>query len=250
MNNFKNYSAYYNLFYANKDYEKEASYINQLIKTHHPKAKNILNLGCGTGKHDIELAKLGYYIMGVDLSKEMITIAKAENPDTAKIKFKEADVRTLRLNKKYDVVVALFHVMSYQTTNEDLFAIFETAKVHLNKGGIFIFDCWYGPGVLSDPPVSRIRRLQNANVEILRLAEPVQYYDKNIVDVNYEIRVKDKKNLTEEIINETHTIRYLFLPEITIFSKGFIMLNNYTWLTTNTPKNDWYIVSILQKMDK
>ena len=80
--------------------------------------------------------------------------------------------------------------MSYQTENADLAAAFATAAEHLAPGGIFIFDCWYGPGVLTDPPTTRVRRLHGDGIEVTRIAEPVNHYDRNRVDVHYEVIVE------------------------------------------------------------
>ncbi len=79
MIRFNEYARYYNLFYGDKDYKHEAEIIDRLIKKYnYENAKNalkILNLGCGTGKHDHELNCLGYKIKGIDLSEEMVNIA-------------------------------------------------------------------------------------------------------------------------------------------------------------------------------
>ena len=50
-----------------------------------------------------------------------------------------------------------------------------TAAKHLKPNGVFIFDFWYGPGVLTDPPVVRLKRLENEEIEVLRIAEPVMH---------------------------------------------------------------------------
>ncbi|MDW8288418.1 MAG: class I SAM-dependent methyltransferase, partial [Flammeovirgaceae bacterium] len=145
MKIFDIYSEYYDLLYKDKDYQKESEYIHQLIQQYHPSAQTLLNLGCGTGRHDYELAKVGYKITGIDLSDKMINKAIENTPHHLKdkVKFFQGDARNSNLNEKFDVVLALFHVMSYQTTNEDISAFFNTAKNHLKPEGIFIFDCWY-----------------------------------------------------------------------------------------------------------
>ncbi|MDB5228487.1 MAG: SAM-dependent methyltransferase, type 11 [Bacteroidota bacterium] len=240
---FKIYSAYYDLLYNDKDYKHEADYINNLIQENLPGAKTILNLGCGTGRHDFEFAKLGYDVSGIDLSQDMIDIARRTN-NTTNITFDQGDIRTVRLNKKYDVVVALFHVMSYQTGNKDIEAVFETVRLHLKEGGLFIFDYWYGPGVLTDPPVVREKQIENDLIKVVRKAEPVMHYDKNAVEVNYEIQVTEKSNGKENTFREQHMVRYLFLPELSAFAGAFTELNHYTWLTTRRPYTDWYSVSI------
>ena len=120
MKVFNKYSLYYNLLYQDKDYKSEAEYINQLIKKYHNNPKSIFNMGCGTGKHDFLLLKMGYEIIGFDISDKMIEEAqlkKSKHFPNEPIEFIKGDIQNIRLNKKFDVVSSLFHVMSYQTKN-------------------------------------------------------------------------------------------------------------------------------------
>lgn len=213
MKIFEDYAYYYNLFYQDKDYKGEAQYIHKLIQKYNKGSKSILNLGCGTGNHDINLYNLGYEVHGVDLSKDMIVQAK-KNKIKNKLTFDIGDIRNYDINKKFNNVISLFHVMSYQNSNEDLKNAFKTAYKHLTAGGIFIFDCWYGPGVLTDPPAVRVKRIETEKYNIVRIAEPKMYAEKNIVDVCYQIVIADKKNETFKEIKEVHSMRYLFNPEI------------------------------------
>ena len=73
----KEYSQIYDLLYKSKDYEGEVEYLNKLIKKNYKKKiKNILDIGCGTGKHASLLVDKGYHLHGVDMSPQMISIAK------------------------------------------------------------------------------------------------------------------------------------------------------------------------------
>ena len=76
MEVFKDYAYYYNAFYKDKDYRKEAGQVARLLEQFGSRGKQILNFGCGTGQHDIELVKLGYQCTGIDLSSVMIDEAK------------------------------------------------------------------------------------------------------------------------------------------------------------------------------
>ena len=78
MTTLGNYSRYYNLLYKDKDYRGEAGFIHKLIQKYSPDAQNILDLGCGTGRHDLLLAEKGYAITGVDMSEEMLLIARSQ----------------------------------------------------------------------------------------------------------------------------------------------------------------------------
>ena len=122
MNVFQEYARYYDLLYRDKDYEAEARYVDRLIRAHCPEAATILDLGCGTGNHAVCLAGLNYDVTGVDLSRVSITAARTKLESLIglkeKVRFETGDIRSLRLHKTYDAVISLFHVMSYQTTNE------------------------------------------------------------------------------------------------------------------------------------
>ncbi len=143
MNIFENYAAYYDLLYQDKDYNFEVEYLDSLIKKYRPGSNTIFEMGCGTGRHAVFLAKKGYKLHGVDFSKKMVSIAN-ENIEknksiNDKLSFSYGDIRSVRINKKFDVALSLFHVISYQLTNNDLKNAFLTALHHLNKNGLFIF---------------------------------------------------------------------------------------------------------------
>ncbi len=233
MSVFGVYSRYYNLLYKDKDYAAEAEYIHRLVDAHHPRAKTLLDLGCGTGKHALLLANAGYQVTGVDLSEEMLAAARASTATGATPRFLQGDVRSVRIQEKFDVVVSLFHVMSYQTTNQDLKAAFETARQHLAPGGLFIFDCWYGPAVLTERPEVRIRRLADERVFVTRLAEPVLHPNRDLVDVNYHVFIQDKQSGALEELRETHTMRYLFSPEVELLldSAGLRLTKSEEFMT-------------------
>ncbi len=243
MEVFKDYASYYNAFYESKDYGAEAAQVNYLLKQHGENIEKVINFGCGTGKHDIELAKMGYSTSGIDLSSLMIDIAienaKKENLD---IEFSVADIRKFEPLTRYDAVISLFHVMSYQNRNEDILAAFRTARKALDKDGLFLFDAWYGPGVLSDKPSVRVKEVEDGKNKLVRIARPVMYDRKNLVDVCYEVFVIDKETGSTKTINEVHNMRYFFRPEIEFLLKeaGFELIDNLDCVTLKeTSFNSW-----------
>jgi len=122
------------------------------------------------------------------------------------------------LNKTFDAVISLFHVISYQTGNADVSAAFETAREHLNPGGVFILDVWYGPAVLTDRPAVRIKRMSDEHTAVTRIAEPVVHLNDNRVTVNYHVFVRDIKSGSVKEMQESHMMRYFFKPEIELFA--------------------------------
>ena len=238
MSIFGKYSSYYDLINKDKDYLSEVEYIHELIQKHNPGADSILDLGCGTGNHDFFLKEKGYKVTGIDNSKEMLSVAKSKiTSKSSTLKFVQGDIRNVRLGKQYDVIISLFHAMSYQITNEDLMSVFETAKFHLKEGGVFIFDCWYGPAVLTDRPSVRVKRLEDDSISIVRVAEPTMFPNENRVDVNYDILIKNKASGLVEEVKETHRMRYLFKPEIDFVCdlQGFKLVSIREWMTGNEP---------------
>ena len=242
------YSQYYNLLYSDKDYQGEARYIDELIQRYSPNARTLLDLGCGTGRHDECLRDLGYQVHGVDGSGDMLQIAR-KAADGASLQYTEGDVRSVRLQQKFNAVVSLFHVMSYQTSNHDLIQAFITAKEHLLPGGVFIFDCWYGPAVLTDRPAVRIKRLENERLEVTRIAEPLMHPRENVVDVNYHLFIRDKQNDSVAEYKELHKMRYLFSPEVEwmLDQVGLVLSDSFEFLTGRTPGYDTWGVCFVAK---
>jgi len=232
---FQDYALYYDAFYQDKDYTSEIKQVDALLKKYgNNDIKKIINFGCGTGKHDIELSKLGYQCSGIDLSPLMIEAAKEiSRKENLGICFAAADVRNYVPREKYDAVISLFHVMSYQNSNDDILAAFRAARNSLGKGGLFLFDIWYGPGVLTDKPVVRVKEVITDRYKLIRIARPVMHDKTNIVDVCYEVLVIDKESDETKVINEIHKMRYFFRPELEFYLKetGFELLDNLDCMT-------------------
>lgn len=229
MEAFQDYAYYYNAFYQDKDYAAESRQVDTLLRRYGSDIKKIINYGCGTGRHDIELSKLGYDCTGIDMSPLMIDIARENSRRMhADIDFSVADIRTYEPEDKYDAVISLFHVMSYQNSNEDILGAFRSAREALDGGGLFLFDLWYGPGVLSDPPVVRVKEVEDDKYKLVRIARPVMHDRTNVVDVCYEVLVIEKETGCTKPINETHHMRYFFRPELESYLKesGFELIDN------------------------
>jgi SAM-dependent methyltransferase len=247
---FDAYAAYYDLLYRAKPYAREAAYVDGLIREHAPGARSLLELGSGTGLHAIEFARLGYEPKGIDLSPGMVELARKHAAAAGmQLEFEVHDIRSYQAQAVHDVVLSLFHVMSYQTTNADVQAAMRTATDALAPGGLFVFDCWYGPGVLSNPPHVRIFRAADAGMDVLRISEPTHFSNLNRVDVAYEIIVTAGGN--ESRIRELHSMRYFFQPEMQLFLShaGFELVAAREWLGDAEPAaTTWNAVFVARKL--
>jgi len=255
MSSFGSYADYYELFYKEKDYASEAGYVLSHLRRHGSRGTSLLELGCGTGRHAEHFVRLGHEVHGVDLSSNMLKAAESKKtamPEElrARLNFTHGDIRAIRLKKRFDAVVSLFHVFSYQTTNDDLSAAVATAAAHLADGGILLFDFWYGPAVIRQLPEVRVQRFEDKELRLTRIAEPVVHVDKNIVDVHYELLVERKPGGKLETIRETHSMRYLFLPEIELLlaRHGMELIGSHAWMKTTAPGFDsWNACAVARR---
>ena len=251
MSQFGNlYSQYYDLLYSDKDYKAEVEYINRLIKENSTDVETLLDMGCGTGRHAELLCDKGYKVHGIDLSKDMLKIAENRRKDKEdELSFSHSNIQELNLNKKFNVVVSLFHVISYQNSNNELIKAFEVAKNHLKDGGIFIFDFWYGPAVLTDLPTTRVKRLVNEKIKVTRFTEPVIFPEGSIVDVNFDVFIEDLDSTVIIEKKELHKMRYFFDTELDLICKqvGFSIKQKYKWMSDKNPDfNSWNVVWIVK----
>ncbi|MBN1615000.1 MAG: class I SAM-dependent methyltransferase [Deltaproteobacteria bacterium] len=255
MTSFAEYSTFYDLFYRDKDYAGEARYISSLINRYRRRAESILEMGCGTAAHAVHLAEAGFRIHGIDRSAAMLAVARQRLKDlpqesAERISLSRGDIRRYRSRKRFDAVIALFHVMSYQRSNADLMGAFGTARRHLEPDGIFIFDAWYGPAVLTERPEVRRRRFEDDSRIVTRIAEPFLHPNENIVEVHYRISAEDKQKGSTAQFEESHFMRYLFHPEVALMSasSGFDLTAAFAWLTDRKPGFDsWYACFVCRK---
>lgn len=247
--NFEKIGAYYDLFYQSKPYEEEVNYLDAQFKKYLPDAKTILDLGCGTGKHAKLLHGKGYQVHGVERSKKMFTIASSDAKEG--LSFQHADIKTFKTKEKFDIATSLFHVMSYLNDNDSLLTALKNVNAQLRDGGVFIFDVWYTPAVYLQKPETRVKRLKNDQISIVRIAESIIYTDKNVVEVNYQVIINDVKTNETSTVNETHNMRHFSTPEIELLAKltNFELIASEEFLTGHPPSaNTWGVCYILKKL--
>ncbi len=135
-------SPLYDLLYANRN-EQEAAQLAELIKQEIPRTEypDILDLGCGRGRHSLTLAGLGYNVTGIDLSENAIQVAreKAEMKGIQKVNFMVRDMRN-PLPERFDAVVNLFTSFGYFNDDNENIRVFKSVSEMLRKDGIFFMD--------------------------------------------------------------------------------------------------------------
>ena len=237
------YSKNYDQFYKKKDYIKECDYLENLFKKYNQSINSILDIGCGTGGHLIELKKRGYDVTGIDKSQYMLDIAKEKmEKDNIRCELYCSDIINFNIERKFDVVISMFTVMGYMNSNNKLSQACKNIFNHINSNGNFIFDAWHGSAVLMDPPRKISRNQVSNNKEFIRHTHPKLNTFNHTVSVNYNFIEKEngKTNFSEQ---ETHVVRYFFPQEITYILReiGFKKIDCYPFMSleNNLTSSDW-----------
>ncbi|MDR2124957.1 MAG: class I SAM-dependent methyltransferase [Desulfovibrio sp.] len=254
MSVFGDYSHYYNLLYSDKDYAEETRFIAELMAGHGLRPRSLLDLGCGTGKHACCFADADIRVVGVDKSESKLRIGrKSLERDpvlSAPVDLRHGDACNVRLGIVFDAVTSLFHVMSYQTSDESAQALLATAREHLAPGGLFFFDFWHSAGVLSDPPVERLKIMEDESVRVERKAIPRLRVPDNIVEVRYTIHLHNKLTGQNSDLAELHVMRYRSVPELRSLARsaGFVPLDCGAWMELSPPRREtWYAWMLLRR---
>jgi SAM-dependent methyltransferase len=251
VNNFFDYAKYYDLLYQDKNYTAEIDYIEQIIFNESAQEpKSILEMGCGTGVHAELLAERGHTLHAIDLSSNMLELAKQRIGDgdlAERLKFDIGDVRDYKVGKKFEIVLSLFHVASYQVTDDDFEKFIVTAEEHLSPGGILLFDFWHKPAVLAQKPQMRVKRCDSELGHLVRIAEPEMDVKNEVVDVNYQVFISDGNKSGYRTFSEQHKMRYFSCDFVrdTLEARGFKHIRFEQWLTgAKASEETWGVCAV------
>jgi hypothetical protein len=144
----------------------------------------------------------------------------------------------------------LFHVVSYLNTNEQLLNCFTSINKQLKQNGIFIFDVWFTPAVYFLKPETRVKKIQNKEISVTRIAQSTIDYQSSIVNVNYSIFVEDLDTKEFFKFEETHNMRHFTINEIQLIANftGFEIVKTEEFLTEKSPSNEtWGCMYVIRK---
>ena len=213
----KDYSLLYDLIYSKKDYKAETNLISKLIKKFLSSKVNILDIGCGTGQHTLELLKKGYYVTGIDLSNEMLKIAKKKlllNKLFSNNLFNLNAYEVNKLNTKFDVVLMMFNVIGYL---DNLELLFQKLQDSLKPNALIFFDYWSETAVRKNPPKTTKKDFLCSQFKATKISKGKIIKNKVIVDLNLNII---KGNQTK-CFNETHNVFFYDIRKLVRALKKF-----------------------------
>jgi SAM-dependent methyltransferase len=177
-----------------------AGQVMKLIRASKPDAKNVLELGCGTGSI-LKHLQDAYQVSGLDVSGKMLSIARKKVPRS---KLFRQDMVNFRIEGRFDVIICVFDSINHVRRFSDWKKVFAAARRHLTPGGCFIFD------------INTQRKLQR------HIAEPpwVHRFGRNllIIDVtalpsgrsNWNVKVFEHVNGSRNALHEEDIVEVSF----------------------------------------
>lgn len=209
------YAEVYDLLYQDKDYCGESEFVASLIRRFGAGGgadARVVDLACGTGRHVIQLAKMGFRTAGSDISQGMVNVARAaiDAEHLAIPLFVEPLQSCARIKGEFDVALAMFSSLGYLCSRDDLAAALSGVRSLLVAGGLFIFDVWNGLATLKDYSPVRVKRASNGSTAVLRVSRTALDEVEQIATVNFEFLVMPQGRAPIEF-TEQHLVRF-FLP--------------------------------------
>lgn len=134
----------YDVIYSSfKDYASESQAVATLLRQVAPDARDILDVGCGTGEHARHLqCTHEYRVDGLDIEPGFLQRARAKLPDST---FWQGDMSDFSLGRSYDAVLCLFSAIGYVVSLDRLRAALSSFRTHLRPGGVALVEPWFQP---------------------------------------------------------------------------------------------------------
>jgi len=130
------YADLYDLRVA--DWPGEIEFYLDFLRSNPESTKGVLEIACGTGRVTLQLAKAGFQMAGMDVSPELLQIARAKNENGANPNWIEADMRTFDLKRKFGVVISPGHSFQFMNTPQEQVDCLNQIRHHLVPGGWLI----------------------------------------------------------------------------------------------------------------
>lgn len=246
------YAGWYDTLYREKDYAGECAFLQELFARRGSAPKSIIDLGCGTGGHALLLAQRGYRLTAVDRSAAMLQSAREKAIGAGlDIEFRQEDITRLGGNESFDAAIAMFAVAGYLVEDRDMEDFLAGVWRCLRPGSLLVFDGWYGPGVLREPPEARQLEIPLADGGVLRRsAAPVLDVLAQTVEIHYRLQQLRAGAVVAES-EERHVVRFFFPRELRSLLRhaGFVDVSLHPWREPDQPllERHWQFSAVAAK---
>lgn len=240
----------YDLFYSAKPYAAEVNYLHGLLQRFSGQpVRRVLDIACGTGSHAIELERLGYEVVGSDLSQDMLSRARQKARETgSKIRFEQQDMRSLDVaTRPFDAVLCLFDAIGHVETTAAIKQTFRAVHRHLGEGGLFVLEFWHAAAMAGRHDPQRVRKFSTERGEVLRLSSTTVDLASQCATVEHAI-YDLRSDGTYQTAVERQTNRFFSLQEMSelLDDCGFDMVKYYSGYSADEvlSPDTWHIVLV------
>jgi SAM-dependent methyltransferase len=229
-------AEYYDAIYSKLvNYELETRKLEKIIATHQKKrVRSILDVACGTGNYSFVFAKRGYKTVGVDISKQMISVAKKKAEGSSNPRFFAMDMRNIELKQRFDVATVLFGGFGYLLEKNQVLEFLSSVRKRLFRDGLLVFEFWHDSGVTpaSAGPSGYLswNRVEYGENLIIRLHKSNYSAETGILAIEFTHFVFNlgRRKIIDHFV-ENHTLKTYSIPEVKqlLEESGFFPLSFY-----------------------
>lgn len=224
------FAEYYDFIYHDLvDYEGDVRFLEATFRKWMAKRpRTILDLGCGTGNHDLPLARHGHHVTGLDLSPTQLAMARRKaRAAGVSIRFVRGDMRSFEMGQTFDTAVCMFGAIGYLLPTRDVLGCFRSVRRHLAPRGLFVFEFWQSSAARPSPFQSWIHK-SGPEYELVRLDESRLDSKTKRLSVEFRFIVFRGRRVLDRF-DEVHTVRTYAVPEMRALLRrgGFDLLAAY-----------------------
>jgi SAM-dependent methyltransferase len=247
------HAEYYDIFYQDKDYAGEAAFVHACLERFSQGAPlRLFEMACGSGNHALQLQQLGYEIVAIDYSEDLLAVARAKAVSrNASIDFRLADMRSLALaDEPFDAAICLFDSIGYVQTNAAIQQVLDGVRKHLRPGGLFVFEFWHAAAMLKGYDPVRVRRWPVEGGELLRISSTRLEPEQQLAEVTYDIYDLGADG-AYTYLQETQVNRYFLVQEMAAFLtraglEPLAWLDGYSW-KEDIDENTWHVLAVARR---
>ncbi len=202
------FARYYDFIYDDiVNYEGDVDFLEAVFRRWMPeKPRRILDLGCGTGNHDLPLARRGHDVTGLDLSASQLAVARKKAKRARfRIRFVRGDMRSFHLNETFDATVCMFGAFGYLLTPSDVLRCLRRVRAHLRPEGLFVFEFWQSSGARPSGFQSWFHKA-GSEYELVRLSESRYDPRTRLLPIEFRFLVFHEGRVLDRF-DETHVVR-------------------------------------------
>lgn len=200
----------YDEIYAEKPYGDEARLVHELAGA---PGGTLLDVACGTGRHALAFAELGYEVTGTDLNEELLAAGRAAAGN--RIRFVQGDMCELDVpGGPFDLVTCLFDSIGYAQENNRVVAALRSLGRHVAADGTIVVEFLHAPAIVRGADPRRVRTFALADGrELTRVSETTLDVRRMLMTVRYEL------SLDGEHFSETQVNRAFSVPEMKLLAE-------------------------------